>query len=72
MLVTDIRKGDIITYQNGICKYVNKPYKYHQYFDDDFNNPTLGRGFNIVKIQRYVKGLCFYKLKTIYKRGGLN
>lgn len=68
MKITDIRKGDIVTYKSGRINIVNKPKMYHYYFNEDFKNPTLNRGFNIMKIQRYVKFLCFYRLKTIYKR----
>jgi len=65
--IKDIKKGDIITYLNGDINYVNKPYKYEKYFDRDFYNWALS--CQIVKIQRYVKFLGFYRLKTIYKRG---
>lgn len=64
----DIQKGDIVTYKSGRINHVNKPYKYELYYTDDFENHNLGTGYNIVKIQRYVKFLCFYKLKTIYRR----
>ena len=66
MKVKDIKKGDIVTYTHGIKNYVNKPEKYHKYFNKNFNNKTLD--FDIEKIQRYVKCLWFYRLKTIYKR----
>ena len=69
MKVEDIRKGDIVTYKNGRVNNVNKPDKYHYWFNEDFKNPMLNRGFDIMKIERYVKCLCFYRLKTIYKRG---
>ena len=65
-----IKKGDIITYWSGKVNYVNKPDKYHQYFNNDFKNQGLGINFTIMKIQRYVKFLGFYKLKTIYEREG--
>ena len=68
MKITDIRKGDIVTYKSGRINYVNKVKNYHYYFNDDFKNPALNRGFTIMKIERYVKFLCFYRLKTIYKR----
>ena len=69
MKVEDIRKGDIVTYRNGITKTVNKPDKYHFWYDEEFKNPRLYKGFDIMEIRRYVKFLCFYRLKTIYKRG---
>ena len=67
MKIKDLRKGDIITYQNGRINYVNKPKNYYIWFDDNFYNKELD--VEIVKIQRYVKTLCFYRLKTIYERG---
>ena len=68
MKITDIKKGDIITYRSGRVNNVNKPGNYHYYFNDNFTNRTKGSNFDIMKIQRYVKFLCFYRLKTIYKR----
>ena len=65
MKVKDIKKGDIITYKNGKINYVNRIEKYYYWFDKDFKNKRLD--FDIVKIQRYVKFLCFYRLVTIYK-----
>ena len=38
MKVKDIKKGDIVTYTHGIKNYVNKPEKYHKYFNKNFNN----------------------------------
>ena len=68
MKIVDIRKGDIVTYRSGRINVVGKPKNYRFYFNEDFKNPTLNCGFDIMKIQRYVKFLCFYRLKTIYKR----
>lgn len=59
-----IQKGDIITYDSGRVNFVNKPFKYQMYFDKNMYNSTLD--LRIVKIQRYVKILGFYKLKIIY------
>lgn len=67
MQLKDIKKGDIVTYKNGNINYVNKPTQYYEYFYKDFNNKEY-RTLDIVKIQRYVKFLWFYRLKTIYKR----
>lgn len=69
MRVEDIRKGDIVTYRGGRINYVNKPNHYRAYYTKNFQNKELGCYFDIMKIQRYVKFLCFYRLKTIYKRG---
>lgn len=66
--VRDIRKGDIITYRNKTINYVNKEYNYWRWYDTSFRNITCGKSLDIVKIQRYVKFLWFYRLKTIYKR----
>lgn len=68
MKVHDLRIGDIVTYRNGRINHVNKPDKYNYWYNKDFKNPMLNRGFDIMKIQRYVKCLWFYRLKTIYKR----
>lgn len=68
MRIEDIRKGDIITYRSGRINYVNKPFKYAIWFDKDFKHKHYSFNMNIMKIQRYVKFLCFYRLKTIYKR----
>lgn len=59
-----IQKGDIITYDSGRVNFVNKPFKYQMYFDKNMYNSALD--LRIIKIQRYVKVLGFYKLKTIY------
>lgn len=63
-----IQRGDIVAYRNRKINIVNKPFKYRKYYNDDLENENLGRGYDIVKIQRYIKFLWFYKLKTIYKR----
>ena len=67
MKVEDIRKGDIVTYRNGRTNNVNKPYKYQSWFNENFEHDFQDE-LDIMKIQRYVKFLCFYRLKTIYKR----
>lgn len=64
----DIEKGDIVTYKSGRINHVNKPFKYQRYYTDDFKNKEFGCNLEIVKIQRYVRFLCFYKLKTIYEK----
>lgn len=63
-----IKKGDIITYRSGRVNNVNKPYKYSIWYNQNFTHKTLGSCEDIIKIQRYVKFLCFYRLKTIYER----
>ena len=72
MELRDIRKGDIITYRSGRINNVNNPYKYEYWYNEHFKHRTFGGSEDIMKIQRYVKFLCFYRLKTIYKRGGKN
>ena len=69
MKVKDIKKGDIITYRSGRVNNVNNPDNYHYYFKYNFKNREFVSNFDIMKIQRYVKFLGFYRLKTIYKRG---
>lgn len=59
-----IKKGDIVTYDSGKRNFVNKPFKYQMYFDTNMYNSNLN--LRIIKIQRYIKVLWFYKLKTIY------
>ena len=68
MRVNDIRFGDIVTYRSGRINNVNNPDRYHQYFNNNFENITKGMDFDIIRIRRYVKILGFYKLKTIYRR----
>ncbi len=64
-----LQKGDLVTYRNGQTNYVNREDRYATYYDDELNNYGLGRTYSIVKVQRYVKFLCFYRLKTIWERG---
>lgn len=66
--VKDIKFGDIVTYRSGRVNNVNNPSKYRLYFNENFENVSKGMDFDIMKIQRYVKILGFYKLKTIYRR----
>ena len=68
MKVKDIKKGDIVTYRSGRVNIVNKPRKYHFWFNKDFKNREFGCDFDIMRIDRYVKCLWFYRLKTIYER----
>ena len=72
MRTSDIRKGDIITYRCGRINNVNKPFNYELYYTDDFKHKKWGKWSDIMKIQRYVKFLCFYRLKTVYERKGGN
>lgn len=64
IILSDLKQGDIVTYNTGRINFVNKPYKYRMYFNENMYNSGLN--LKIVKIQRYVKVLWFYKLKTIY------
>lgn len=68
MKIKDIKFGDIITYRSGRINNVNNPYRYQQHFNNNFENTSKGIDFDIIKIQRYIKILGFYKLKTIYRR----
>ena len=68
MSLRKLKIGDKVTYKDGRVNYVNKPWKYLFYFDKELKNEKLGEGFEIVKIERYVRFLCFYRLKTIYKK----
>lgn len=67
MKVKDIKKGDIVTYRSGKINYVNRPNHYKTYYTKNFQNKELGCAYDIVRIERYVKFLCFYRLVTIYK-----
>lgn len=64
------RKGDLVTYSNGIQKLINKPYKFYEHFDDDYFNFDIA--LSIDKIQRFIKlpFVNLYRLKTVYKRKG--
>lgn len=68
MKVIDIKNGDIITYRSGRINRVNKEFKYHKYYNENFENIHLPSDFDIMRIQRYVKILWFHKLKTICRR----
>ena len=68
MQVRDIKFGDVITYRNKRKNHVNKPYKYHMYYNSEFKNVSLSVKYDIMKIQRYKKVLGIYILKTIYRR----
>ena len=59
MKVKNIRNGDIITYRSGRINRVNKDYKYHYFYNSNFENISLPSDFDIMRIQRYVKVLCF-------------
>lgn len=63
-----LKKGDIVTYRSGETNYVNRVEKYNKFYDKELNHIECRR-LAIVKVQRYVKVLCFYKLKTIWERG---
>lgn len=68
MRLEDIKKGDIITYRTGGINNVNHPNNYCKWYGEDFKHKKWGKWSDIMKIQRYVKFLCFYRLKTIYER----
>ena len=68
MGIEDIKFGDIVTYRSGRKNNVNKPDEYNKHYNKNFENKGLPTEFDIVRIQRYVKILWFYKLKTIYRR----
>ena len=65
--IFSIKKGDIVFYRNGKTNTVKKPYNYQKYFSYNLNN-IFDYNYDIVKVKRYYKILCFYRLKTIYKR----
>ncbi len=62
----EIKRGDVVTYTNGKKNLVNKPENYERYFENYWNTKN---NLKIAKIQRYVKKLWFYELKTIYEGG---
>ena len=68
MELGQIKKGDIITYRSERINIVNKPYKYCIWYNPNFTHKTFGSSEDIMKIQRYEKFLCFYRLKTIFER----
>lgn len=68
MRIEFIKKGDIVTYRTGGINIVNKPNKYYEWYKKNFKHKKFGKWADIVKIQRYVKFLCFYRLVTIYER----
>jgi hypothetical protein len=68
MRARDIKFGDVITYRSGRVNNVNNPDKYHIYFNDNLENKTKPSDWDIMRVQRYVRVLWFYKLRTIYRR----
>ena len=66
--ISELQKGDLVIYRYGRTNFVNKPYKYEQWFNDDFKHIEYGKSSDIMEIKRYKKILGFYRLKTIYKR----
>lgn len=68
MRIENLRVGDIVTYRTGGINYVNKPNEYRQWYKKNLKHKKFGKWADIMKIQRYVKFLCFYRLKTIYER----
>lgn len=67
MTVNDLIKGDIVTYKNGQVNRVNKPIRYQRNYNEDMTN-IHDFQLDIVKVQRFIKFLGLYKLKTIYRR----
>ena len=67
MTPADIKRGDIVTYQNGRTNHVNKIREYKRHYNENLTNKTDPK-LNIVKIERYVKCLFFYRKKTVYER----
>lgn len=66
--INELKRGDIVTYRSGQVNHVNKPYKYETHYNDNFKNKTWSDNMDIIKVQRYVKYLWFYKLETVYER----
>jgi len=67
MTVNDLIKGDIVTYKNGQVNRVNKPIRYQRNYNEDMANIHDSQ-LDIVKVQRFIKFLGLYRLKTIYRR----
>lgn len=67
MKIKDLKKGDIVIYRNKQTNNVNRPKRYRQWFTNELKNKA-DKGLDIMKIKRYVRFLCFYRLKTIYRR----
>ena len=69
MEISDLKSGDIILYRNGIEHYVNdnKMFRYIKYFNKDLTNKEKHQ-YDIMKVQRYKRFLCFYRKKTLYVR----
>lgn len=65
--IYSIKKGDIVYYRNGKTNIVKKPHNYQKYYNYVLNN-RFDNNYDIFKVKRYYKLLCFYVLKTVYKR----
>ena len=64
MKIKDLKKGDIVIYRNKQTNNVNRPKRYRQWFTNELKNKA-DKGLDIMKIKRYVRFLCFYKLLRI-------
>lgn len=67
MTIENILKGDIVYYRNGHINRVNKPDRYMTHYTKDLKNKHDPH-YDIVKVQRYVKFLGLYRLRTIFRR----
>ena len=68
MKLEDIRTGDLVYYRNGKTNIVKRPNQYKKWYSKDLKNLSVKDHYDIMMIKRYKKILCFYILKTIYKR----
>lgn len=51
--INELQKGDLIIYRNGRVNYVNKPFKYQLWYDENFCHREFGIEFDIIEIKRY-------------------
>ena len=66
--INKLKKGDLVIYRSGRTNYVNRPYKYQMWYDNNFRHREHDYNDDIVEIKRYVKIIFFYIQKIIYKR----
>lgn len=66
--INELKRGDLVIYRSGRINYVNKPFNYKLSYENNFENKTLGKHFDIIAVKRYIKIGFFYVLKTVFKK----
>jgi len=67
----NLKFGDIVTYRNGKQNIINRVDNYKIYYYDDLKPVHLGKGFDIMRVERYERTAMsdkLYGLKILYER----